>query len=582
MYRKNTTYHVKHIEWVAIGKPRDEPEAILMRKTRAVFKLALRYCRQHEEQMRADACANSLESKDPRKFWDSVYKISNNRATKYASTVNGVTGDQEIACMWKQHFEQSYNSVDSTCDRNLFTDTMEKINMCTFSPVINICDIVTAAQQQKKGKATGPDGIATEAFIFGCPRLYAHLSILFTMFLKHRYVPKFMQSTIIPLVKCKGGDLTDLNNYRAIALSNSVTKLFETLIMDKIVSKANVDDYQFGFEKGHSTAQCTNLLKRTVDYYRKRGSHVFVCFVDFRKAFDSVNYWKLFNKLIDDGINTSIVALLSFWYSHQEVCVRWHNVVSGSFSIGNGTRQGGILSPFLFTRYIRELLQAIIDVHIGCNIAGVMMNVLAYADDIVLLAPSWVALQSLLSVLEIGIKEIDVTCNTSKTVCMIFKPVCRNKVVCDVFPAFMLSGQRLQFINDFKYLGHIVNNDCTDDYDIKREIRNLYARANILNRRFSRCSVAVKLMLFKSYCMCLYDAALWTAFNAGTLDRLKACYNKCIKILFGYSRMYSVTTMLSELDLPTFCSLIEKHRISFREQLQLSINMIVRHFANIF
>ena len=166
--------------------------------------------------------------------------------------------------------------------------------------------------------------------------------------------------------------------------------------------------------------------------------------------------------------------------------------------------------------------------------------------------------------------------------CMIFKPVCRNKVVCDVFPAFMLSGQRLQFINDFKYLGHIVNNDCTDDYDIKREIRNLYARANILNRRFSRCSVAVKLMLFKSYCMCLYDAALWTAFNAGTLDRLKACYNKCIKILFGYSRMYSVTTMLSELDLPTFCSLIEKHRISFREQLQLSINMIVRHFVNIF
>jgi len=303
--------------------------------------------------------------------------------------------------------------------------------------------------------------------------------------------------------------------------------------------------------------------------------------VDFRKAFDRVNYWKLFNKLLNDGIDVNIVALLAFWYSHQEVCVRWHNVVSDSFSIHNGTRQGGILSPFLFTRYIRELLQAIIDTRIGCNIGGVMMNVLAYADDIVLLAPSWIALQSLLDILDFNIKQIDIACNTNKTVCMIFKPICRHNVVCDKFPVFMLSGQCLQFTTEFKYLGHIVNNDCTDDNDIKREIRNLYARSNILNRRFSRCSRKVKLMLFKSYCLCLYDSALWTSFNTGTMDRLKACYNKCIKIFFGYSRLYSVTNMLSELELPTFSSLIDKCQSSFRIQWQTSINTIVNHMINL-
>jgi len=52
----------------------------------------------------------------------------------------------------------------------------------------------------------------------------------------------------------------------------------------------------------------------------------------------------------------------------------------------------------------------------------------------------------------------------------------------------MLSGQCLQFINEFKYLGHILNNSCTDDNDIKREIRNMYARTYMLNRRFSKCS----------------------------------------------------------------------------------------------
>jgi len=68
--------------------------------------------------------------------------------------------------------------------------------------------------------------------------------------------------------------------------------------------------------------------------------------------------------------------------------VRWRNVISDSLSIKNGTRQGEILSPFFFTRYIRELLQAIVDTRIDCNIAGVMVNVLVYADDYVLLAPS--------------------------------------------------------------------------------------------------------------------------------------------------------------------------------------------------
>jgi len=71
------------------------------------------------------------------------------------------------------------------------------------------------------------------------------------------------------------------------------------------------------------------------------------CFVDFKKAFDRVNYWKLFRQLLDDGINANIVALLAFYYSHQEVSVRWRNVITDIFSIKNGTRQGGILSPFV-------------------------------------------------------------------------------------------------------------------------------------------------------------------------------------------------------------------------------------------
>jgi len=158
-----------------------------------------------------------------------------------------------------------------------------------------------------------------------------------------------MQSTIRPLVKNKGGDLTDPNNYRAIALANMETKILESILMDKLHSYDDCDKYQYGIKKGHSTAMCTSAVKKVTDDYINRGSHVFLSFVDFSKAFDRVNYWKLFSQLLDDGIELCFVKLLAFWYSNQTACVLWQNTVSHYFLIGNGTRQGGILSPYLFT-----------------------------------------------------------------------------------------------------------------------------------------------------------------------------------------------------------------------------------------
>ena len=77
------------------------------------------------------------------------------------------------------------------------------------------------------------------------------------------------------------------------------------------------------------------------------------------------------------------------------------------------------------------------------------------------------------------------TCNTVKTVCMVYKPANRQRVVSDNFPALMLYNQPLQYVNNFKYLGHMVQNDTSDDGDIRREICNMYCRCNMLIRRFS-------------------------------------------------------------------------------------------------
>ena len=138
----------------------------------------------------------------------------------------------------------------------------------------------------------------------------------------------------------------------------------------------------FGFKSGHSTGLCTaGILQRTANYYTSRGSHVFLCFIDFSKAFDKVNHWKLLNMLLDDGNSVEIVQLVAFWHRHQEMCIKWNNVVSGClacFTVANGTRQGGVLSPCLFSRYIRGMLHNIASSRTGCYIGNLPLNVLAY------------------------------------------------------------------------------------------------------------------------------------------------------------------------------------------------------------
>ena len=177
----------------------------------------------------------------------------------------------------------------------------------------------------------------------------------------------FSSSVIVPLVKCKTKNLSDVENCRTIAISNSMSKLFESVILNEIIAEAVGDEFQYGFKPGVSTAMCTKVLKTTIDYYNSRDSHVFCCFVDYSKAFDFVNYWQLFSKLLKDGVNSKIVCLLATGIVISR-CVCWGNTFSNFFSVSNGTRPGCILSPYLFARYIRDLLCTLAKERVGCNI----------------------------------------------------------------------------------------------------------------------------------------------------------------------------------------------------------------------
>jgi hypothetical protein len=119
--------------------------------------------------------------------------------------------------------------------------------------------------------------------------------------------------------------------------------------------------------------------------------------------------------------------------------VRWQSAVSQLFCCSNGTRQDVTLSPYLFTRHICELLVDLQSMQLGCNVGGMFINMLAYANYILLLALVWRALLRLIDTLFLHGVKIDITCNSQKSVCMRFNPKDCKKIITISFPTLSLN-----------------------------------------------------------------------------------------------------------------------------------------------
>jgi len=106
----------------------------------------------------------------------------------------------------------------------------------------------------------------------------------------------------------------------------------------------------------------------------------------------------------------------------------------------------------------------------------------------------------------------------------------------------------------------------------------MFTRTNVLLRRFGNCSVPVKLSLFKTYCLNLYDIALWHTYLKGSMQKLHSCYNRCIKMFFGYSCNYSTRTLF-ELNIPSFDTLLFNSSVRFLHCWRNCNNDVANHLS---
>ena len=108
----------------------------------------------------------------------------------------------------------------------------------------------------------------------------------------------------------------------------------------------HTSDLQHGFKKGLSTITCTYQLDEVVNYYNKNNTKVYALLLDASKAFDRVQYLKLFHTLVDKEMCPLLIRFIIYMYISQTMCVAWRDTLSNHFSVSNGVKQGGLFHPF--------------------------------------------------------------------------------------------------------------------------------------------------------------------------------------------------------------------------------------------
>ena len=223
---------------------------------------------------------------------------------------------------------------------------------------------------------------------------------------------------------------------------------------------------------------CIYAVKSVVKYYNHFHSPVYTCFLDASKAFDRINHWTLFSKLITRGVPCPLVRSIMFWYRTQTICVKWGKLCSSYFSVSNGVRQGGILSPKLFSVNVDDLSVALSATKTGCVINDKSVNHVFYAADLCIMSGSPTGLQKLIDICYNYSVQNSLTFNPTKSVCVVFKP----KKFKLYFLPMVLNASSLPYVDSVKYLGFMFTPDSKDDVNMQRQLRTFYARSNTILR----------------------------------------------------------------------------------------------------
>lgn len=541
----------KHKDWISVDtlqklkERKGKKEKINISKTRTATKRAQEEYTQVNNEVKKsirkdkrahiDNLAQQADTAAAQGNMKDLYMITRKLAGKLHQTDkpvkdkqgNPISTTEDQRKRWAEYFKEVLNQPAPLERPDIPpADTVLPINCEKPSKA----EIRKAIKTLKSGKAPGPDGIPAEAIKADLSTSTDMLHSLFTKVWEEEKVPEnWKEAVIIKLPK--KGDLTSCNNYRGIMLLSVPGKVLNRILLERI--KTAVDpllrDQQAGFRTNRSCTDQIATLRIIVEQSVEWNSSLYINFIDYEKAFDSVDRETLWALMRHYGVPDKIISLVQNTYQDMACKVLHAGQMSDSFEVKTGVRQGCLLSPFLFLLVIDWIMKTTTTGRRN----GIQWTLwsqledLDFADDLALLSHCQNHMQDKTTRLQTISLGTGLRINQEKTKVMRINTPTTTPVTLDSRP--------FQEVEYFTYLGSIIDKQGGTDRDVTARVGKARAAFVILKNIWHtrEIATATKVRIFNSNVksVLLYGSETWRM-TKKTLQKVQTFINSCLRRIF--------------------------------------------------
>lgn len=485
------------------------------------------------------------------KLWSNIKVVFGvgKKNNKICLVNNGTrtNNDAEVCEVFNNFFSNIGSQLAANIPRNLNSNPINNLSRIDHTIVLwpsNENEVITLIKSLKNKKSCGPDNFPVNILKRNCGIFAQILSQCFNLMLVTGEYPECLKiAKVIPVFKA--GDPDDCNNYRPISTLSVFNKIFEKLLVNRLVkylSKRKIlYKFQYGFRQGSSTQ--TAILELVDDIIKEVDSKksVGALFLDLKKAFDTLDHSILLKKLEMYGIRGLANDLIKSYLSNRKQFVAINDARSSNQTIGVGVPQGSNIGPLLFLLYINDLGKL--------QLCGTPR---LFADDTALFYPNKnintiiESIEADLGVLKNFFDANLLSLNLSKTKYMIFHSI-RKVITEHEHPR--LGNQEIEKVNCFKYLGIHLDPTLSWAYQINHVEKKLAPLCGMLwrVRNFVPRHVLLKFYFAYFHSQLNHLVSTWGYASSTSLKKIRTLQNRCLKTIFYKPLLYPTLQLYSEL-----------------------------------